>query len=62
MSAKGITIDTTEIDIVRISGTVVLYCPKCEIIAPLDDFGFRKKGRALRNQSWCTKCRNTEIQ
>lgn len=58
MKAKGITIDTSDVDAVRLTGTVVLYCPNCETIAPIDKFGFRRIGSALVNQSWCTMCRN----
>ena len=58
--SKGITIDTTGTDSVRITGTAVLYCPNCETIAPIEKFGFRRMGRALVNQSWCTKCRSAE--
>jgi len=57
MSTKGITIDTSNATSVRLTGAVVLYCPSCETIAPIDKFGFRKMGSALVNQSWCTDCR-----
>jgi hypothetical protein len=56
--SKGITIDTSDATSVRLTGAIVLHCPNCGTIAPLDKFGFRRDGSTIMNQSWCSSCRS----
>ena len=37
-------------------------CPNCGIEKPISDFGYRNMGGgAIREQSWCKKCRQCMI-
>ena len=38
---------------------IFMKCPKCEKRKKISQFGFRQMGASvIRNQSWCTECRN----
>jgi hypothetical protein len=50
--------DDTQIDCQGMAG----WCPNCEQVKPMKDFGFRrmKKGGVIRKQAWCKACRGTK--
>ncbi len=64
MSAS-LVVDTSKVDRVVLQADIGRRCPKCGKWKVLSGFGLRRLVRPdgtveIRNQSWCTVCRNSK--